>query len=410
MQAISQRTGAQIQLPKQDQSTIGDEDDDSMIDVLIQGDSVAAEMARREIESIANERSSNVDLKIKGIPAELYSFIAGPHNSRVSALEDGKDLRIRVPDHHTWNEQFPQQSRSSGELPDFNPSGGNPIVISGDRAAAQAVRAEIERQAQELRQQLRLSQLDIQRGQHQFVLGERGASPHDFLAETGCMVFLPPAEQDSETLMIIGPPDKLEKGINKVEDLASSVQMSNVDIAKQHPNAPSGSATHARNLTRYLQQRNEIERLERLHNAHISLPVSEGGPVSWEIYSREGKNTIRARTDIIGIVNGHPPSRLSYFDVEPFYHSHLQNKAFQTLKDQYGVHLVLPGSSESSQVLLVYEGPNGRNPGYELPRGRPADAEVREFQKALQEARNHLLSQFSSDQEIVSRDLPVPKM
>lgn len=409
MQAISQRTGAQIQIPKQESSSAA-EDDDSMIDVLIQGDSVAAEMARREIENIANERTSNVNLRLKEIPAEFYPFIAGPNNSRIAALEEGKDLRIQVPHYHIWSDQPPPQPRSIDEVPAFVPARDNPILVSGDRVAAQAARAAIEGQVEELRRQLRLSQLDIQRGQHQFVLGERGTSLHDFLAETGCAVILPPASHDSETVTIIGPPERLEFGVNKVEDLASSVQMNRVDISRQHPNAPLGSAAHARNLTRYLRERKAIERLEDMFNAHVSLPVSEQGPVSWEIFSREGKNTIRARTEIMNIVNAHPPSRLDYVDIEPFYHTHLREQHSQSVKDDYGVHLVFPETDESPQILLVCEGPKGKNSDYEVPKGHPSAAEAQEFAKTLEEAKRHLLGLVDLDKEIVSRDIPVPKM
>lgn len=386
------------------------DDDDTMIDILIEGDSVAAEMARREIENIANERTSNVNLRLKEIPAEFYPFIAGPNNSRIAALEEGKDLRIQVPHYHIWTDQPPPQVRSREEPPAFAPARGNFIVVSGDRSAAQDARTAIERQVEELRRQLRMSQIDIQRGQHQFVLGDRGTSLHDFLAETGCAVILPPATHDSETVTIVGPPERLDIGVNKVEDLASSVQMSSVDISKQHSNAPLGSAVHARNLTRYLQQRKAVERLENMYNAHISLPISEQGPVSWEIFSREGKNTIRARTEIMNIVNGHPPSRLDHVEIEPFYHGHLRDQHSQAVKNNYGVHLVFPDDDDNTQVLLVYEGPNGKNRDYEVPKGHPSETEAREFAKALEQAKRHLLGLVDHDTEILSKDLPVPKM
>ncbi|KAK5240169.1 hypothetical protein LTR16_011020, partial [Cryomyces antarcticus] len=176
---------------------------------------------------------------------------------------------------------------------------------------------------------------------------------HDFLEKTGCAVILPPDSEDSEMLTIVGPADRLEDAMNEVMELASSMQMSSVDIAKQHPKAPQGAQAHARNVTRYLQQRQAIEELERLHDARIIVPTSIDSPSAWEIYSREAKNAMRARTDIMNLISGHPPTRLSPVDVDPFYHQHLQQQAAQQIRNDYGVHLVIPDDTEDSPQLLL---------------------------------------------------------
>ncbi|KAI9826550.1 MAG: hypothetical protein M1832_006146 [Thelocarpon impressellum] len=411
IQGILQRTGARIHVSRPEESgpaVEDDDDDEKAIEVLIEGDSVAAEMARREIEGIVNERTSNVNVRLKGIPAEFYPFIAGPHNSRVASLEDNRDLRVQVPHYQTWTVQ-PPPAPSSNERPAFSPAMNNPIRLSGDRLAVQQARAEIERQVQQLRQLLTLSQLDINRGQHQFVIGDKGSSAHDFLAETGCVVLMPPDGDDTETLTILGPADMIENGVNKVMDLATSMEMTNVDISRQHPNAPHGPSRHARSLTRYLQQRREIERLERLYDAHIAIPSSGDGPSAWEIYSRDGKNNIRARTEIINIVKGHPPARVAHLDVDPFYHAFVREQSAQKLREEHGVHAVFPDErDESPQVILVFEGAAGCSPSYEVPKKQPSPAEVKEFERGLAEASELLLDLVGRQKEIVSRSVEVP--
>lgn len=411
VQAISQRTGAHIQVPKPADSTSAmEEDDDTMIDVVIEGDSVAAAMARREIENIVDERTSNVSFKLKDIPAEFYPFLAGPHNSRVSALEEGRDVRIHIPHYMTWSDQPPQQASSSGGASVFAPAAGNPILISGDRLAAQAARAEIMKRAQELRSQLTSSGLDINRGRHQFVIGEKGTSPHDFLQETGCAVILPPPTQDTETITIVGPPENIENGINKVTDLATSMQMANLDIARLHPHAPSGPSTHAHDLARYLRRRKELERLEKLYDAHILLPSTAEVSLPWEIYSREGKNLLRARTEIVNIVNGHPPARFQHVNIDPFYHQQLAVQISKALMDDHGVYVICPQEDEETpDILLIYEGQNGTNQDYEMPRKQPTAQELQQFQRALQGARQHLMSLVDPNRNIISRRLDVPK-
>ena len=425
IQAISQRTGARIQLPKPDEATVAlggvddDDDDDAddaaTIDVLIEGDSVAAVLARREVEQIVDERTSSVHVKLRDIPAELYLFLTGPHNVHVPELEGGKDVRLHVPPYHAWVNRPvppPPSSSSSGpglfHLPPAAPA--HPITISGDRQATEATRAKVQRRVQELTRRLACSSLEIERARHKFILGDRGTSAHNFLAETGCVVVIPPATHETETLTIIGPPDKLEDGINKASDLATSMQMMNVDISKQHSDAPGGPSAHARRLTRYLQQRREVDRLERLYDAHIALPTAEHGPITWGIYSRQGRNMIRARTEIINIVNGHPPARLSPIEVEPFYHPHLRERASRMVQSDYGVRLVFPDDDDetSREILLVYEGFMEPNAPYDLPTKPPTTEEVRRFRQAFSQAEEHLLRIVGAPREIVTKDIAIP--
>ena len=411
MQGISKRTGAKIQVPRPDDSLMEAEDDDSAtIDVTIEGDAVAAEMARREIEAIVNDRTSTVNMRLRDIPAEFYPFIAGPHNSRVNALEEGRDVQIRVPQYHTWSNQPPPQLQSADQRPSFAPHQGDHIQISGDRLAAQDARAEIERQIQELRQRITLSQIHVPRGQHQFIVGDRGNSLHDFLHETGCAIILPPDSDETEMVTVTGPRENIEFGVNKIIDLASSMQSSNVDISRQHMNAPMGAQPYARALTKYLQDRQAIERLESLHDAHIVIPSSEEAPMTWELYSRDGKNLFHVRSDIMNIVNAHPPTRLTQMDVDPFFHQHIREQSEQQIMNDYGVHLIIPDElGEAPQLLLVYEGPSETGRQYELPRQRPSPAEISQFETSLREAQRHILDIVGAQQEIIARSVPVPK-
>ncbi|KAK4985225.1 hypothetical protein LTR66_008236, partial [Elasticomyces elasticus] len=406
IQGISKRTGAQIRLPKTEELDAQAEDDDSAtIDVLIEGDAVAAEMARREIDAIVNERTSTVNMKLKDIPAEYYPFLVGPQNKGLNALEKGRDLRVQIPQYHRWNEQAPPQALGNGQPTDFAPQAGYPIQIAGDRHAAAEARAEIERQVKQLRQQLTTEQTMVERGRHQFIVGEQGASLQDFLAETGCSIILPPDSEDSEVLTVVGPPDRINAGIEKVIELASSMNMTTVDVARQHANAPLGAQTHARNVSRYLQQRQAIADLERLHDTRIMVPTAVNGPTTWEIYSRDNRNGMRARTDIMNLVNGHPPTRFAPMQVDPFYHEHLRQQAMQQVRDGHGVHLVIPDESdESPEILLVYEGPTA-GPDHELPRRQPSPAEVQSFGKALEAAQREIMAMISGQQDIVSREV-----
>ncbi|KAL8834605.1 MAG: hypothetical protein Q9170_003681 [Blastenia crenularia] len=408
---ITKRTGARIQVPKLEETAAPafDDDDNVTIDVVIEGDAVAAEMARREIENIVNERTSTVNMRLKNIPEEYYPFIAGPHNSRIRALEDGRQINVHIPHYYTWSGQPPPQPPAAGRLPQFENRGSH-IRISGDRLAALAAQQEIERQVENLRRQITLSQLAINRGQHQFIVGDMGSALHDLLEETGCSVILPPHTDDTEMLSITGPYDKIDLAIERVMNLATSMHMASIDIAKQHASAAAGAQAHARALTRYLQQRQAIEQLEQQFDARIVLPPTEESPMNWEVYSCDGKNTIKARSDIMNLINAHPPTRLRHMSVDPFYHQHLQTQAAQRVKDDFGVHLLLPeGNRQTPQVVLVYEGPASPTTSeYELPRHRPSSAEIAEFERALHQAQAHVLGLIQGRQQLTSQTIDVP--
>lgn len=376
------------------------EDDDTVVNVHIEGNALTAEMARREIDAIVNERTSTVNLRLKDIPAEFYPFLAGPQNVHSNNLAQGRDVNIQIPSYHQWRSQAPTPS-PRGQPLSFAPQNNFPIQISGDRAAAQQIQAELERRAQQLRQQLAIEQRSIERGRHQFIVGDRGGSLHDFLEETGCSIVLPPPGDDSETVYIVGPPNKIEQGISKLEDLAASMTMATADAAREHrgPNAQA----HAHNLTRYLRQRQALAELERLHEASITAPTDRYGPSGWEIYAKNGKDSMKARSDVMQMFASHPPSRFATMEVDPFYHQFLQQRNVPKIRQDHGVHVVFP-DDESPEIILVVE---DRSPyeEYSIPRGAPSPADAKAYAQALRQAQQFIQGLTSKQPQIESRGL-----
>ncbi|RDW78523.1 putative RNA binding effector protein Scp160 [Aspergillus mulundensis] len=407
VQELQQRTGARVQVPRAEDPSGEEDEDNDTIDVLIEGDAVAAEMARREIEAIVKERASNMNLRLRSIPPEFFPFIAGAHNANLREIEERTRAQIHVPRYDTWQSQPPPQEAEPGHV-QFTAAPDRHILISGERAATQDARAEIEKLADDLKRQLTLRQLAINRGQHQFILGDNANALHDFLAETGCAVVLPPSSDETEFLTVTGPLQRIEDGINRAMDLATSMQMASIDLSRQHPNAPAGSNAHARALTRYLTQRQIIKELEGMYDSRIALPPASDGPVTWEVYSRDGKNTIRARSDILNLVQAHPPARLRHLSVDPYFHPYLRSRSIPHLRSDYGVHVLVPEDVDSPDVVLIYEGPSASSPQLEIPRQRPSAADLASFEKALQEAQEYLLNSLGSQDDIVTKSVPIP--
>lgn len=410
IRALQEKTGAKIHIPKVEESALLADDDEATVDVSVEGNALSAASARNELLKIAGERSANVQTKVRGVPAAFYPFIAGPGNALAQSLEENHGVQVRVPPHQAVSRMPLPIAPEPGKRPIFSAAGADDelIQLAGDRTAVQQARAEIERQVAELHKQLDMEQLSIQRGRHQFIIGNRGVPSDEFFAETGCAILLP-SEEDDDVVTVIGPADRVQAGLERAMDLAMGMQMSNIDVGRFHRNAPGGAAAHAGNVTRYLRQRREIERLEALYNTHINTPFSQDGALPWELYSREGKNAIRAQSEITGIINGHPPGRMQSINVDPFFHQHLRTDIMPRVKETYGVHVVVPEAAEVDvPVLLVFEGSDPENGQYQLPRTKPSDADIRAFKQSLEDAEKHILEIINKQEALSSTSLEVP--
>ncbi len=397
-------------MPKTEDTPQAADEDDDMIDIVVEGNPISIQLAKKEIAKIANERSPAINSRLRNIPAEFYPFLA----RETSSLEGSHGVQVRVPPHHTWTTQPPPRKAAAGQAQFLPAYGDNHITLGGDRAAVQSARVEIERLAQELNQTLGVEQYaGIDRGQHQYVIGSRGVNPEDFFKATDCAIILP-SDDGEDTITFIGPADRLKAAKDYATDLASSINETSVDISKQFKNAPGGiggARIHARNVTQYLRDRKEIERLEQLHKASIVTSIDEGEAAPWQIYFRDRANGIHAKDEISQILLTHPPSRMATVPIDPFFHRHIQRDITPRVKKDYGVHIVIPDASEQgAPVLLVFDGESGLEPEYQIPRDSPTPDEIKAFKQGLEDARRHILDIISKQAAIISTSIDVPKM
>ncbi|TDZ38468.1 Vigilin 1 [Colletotrichum spinosum] len=409
IKAIQEKSGARVQLPKVEEGSGPiDEDDDSTIDVLVEGNALSAASAQNEIKKIAGERAANVNTKLRGIPAEFYPFIAGPSNTHIGRFENN-GVRVQVPSHQIWAPRGRSLAVNEGERPVFPPAADNHIQLAGDRAAVQAVRAEIERRVQELQSQLAVDQFSLQKGRHQFIAGRRGEDLDDFFGQTGCTILLP-TDDDDDSVTVIGPASQIRHGVETAMDRAMNMQFSTFDIGRFHKNAPGGDANHARHVTRFLRHRDLFDEIESAHNTHINTPFNPSGPSHYELYSRDGKNVLQAQSAIEKIVHAIPPARIVPIPVDPFYHQYLGKDVSPRMRDNHGVQVVLPESVEpNAPVLLVYEGPSAAESKPQIKTGRPSQDEVRAFQQSLEDARKQILDIINKQEQIASASVDVPQ-
>lgn len=403
IKSLQEQSGARIQMPRQEDTHESVDDEDEMVNVVVEGNPIAVQLAKADLQDILKKQGSNVNVKLRTVPAEFYPFISGKFNENTDSLGRTHNVQIRVPQHHTWTSQPPPRQ---SKTPVFSPAAGdNHITLGGDRAAVQAARAEIEAQVEQLRRELAVEQADIPKGTHQFIVGEKGIPVQEFFATTNCAIILP--EDNEDVITIVGPADEIQGAVEKAMDLATSMKSSTIDISRL--GKVQNAREYARNVTQYLHDRQEIKRLEDLYQAAIHTPAMDDHAAPWEVFSREGRNTLKAQSEIKNIVIAHPPSRMAAIPVDPFFHVHLKRDVFTSqIKQDYGVHMVIPQDSPS--VLLVFEGERGLEPRYEVPQGQPSAAEIKAFQQGLEDARKHILDIIEAQAEIISTSVEVPQM
>lgn len=406
IKSLQEKTGARIEVPRDEKkaSMAGpvDDLDDEYINVKIEGNSISAAQAREQILKIIGERAAKVNTRIKDIPPEFYPFIA-------NSTGDAGPAQMRIPPHAVWSSQFNTPVPAAGQRPAFQPAQDHHIQLEGEREAVLALKQGIERRAAELREQLLLQQLEIQRGRHQFIIGHSGLSSEEFFEQTGCAIILP-TDEDDDAITIVGPADRINEALEKAESLAQSMNMNNVDHLKwTNKQAPGRGAVHSKNVTRYLRHRNEIDRLEKQYRAHINTPFSQDGALPWELFLPQGQSTAAATSDIRGIFESHPPSRMKTVDVDPFYHRYMQDEVSRHVRESYGVQLVVPTVSETgAPLLLVYEAPGPVGRPYEIPRAAPSQADAKIFEEGLRAAEKHIADILSQQDRIITVTVDVP--
>lgn len=398
--AIQTASGASVKVQKDGTPEGGSTGFETAI-VEITGDPASRALARNEIEKIVKSRPVNANLRMNNIPPEFFPFIES-HPTMAKAREQNPDLVVDVPPYYQWSQQRPPQVASRSERPQFVAHSDKNIKISGEQAAAAQVKAEIEQLVQELQMQLRLEDQSYQRSQHQFIVGDRGMSPEEFLAKTGCIVVLPDDAMDTEDVIIIGPEERLDDGIAEAERLAAEMLSTSVDPFA-HIKGSDDANSHARALALYLQEREIAEELSRNYNAQISFPAGSASNARWDIFSRDQMALNKARGDVTKIVQAHPPNKVKRMAVDPYFHPHVRKQHKKSMREDLGVHMIV----DDDVIYLIYEGKPEPDTQFQLPRQRPSQPEIAEYEAALQQAQAQIFG--GGFPQVAERTIPVQK-
>ena len=380
LKGIQDATQAKIDVPRRDtlpawdpkQHANDDDNDDEpeepMVPISVAGPSVACNDARTRILALISGRVSQSSVTIKTVPSSFYPFIAGPKGNKARQLEDtiGEgSVKVHIPPPAVWK-ALERQGLDDGEA---STDRDIAIKVRGEKEKVRAVVANILNQYEELAESMRELRISIPKRQHRFLVGN---AADEILAETGCVVELPPVDDPSDQCIIRGPPSSLAPALSLVMEKANSVAVETIDVVALHRSNASDPLTHAKRTVRYLQRSSRLRSVADAHPGVKIFPpfpasIASSGNVAIEIVGDNRADVAKAKEALAALVRSVHPTSVSSIEIDPIVHSLLIGKKggkISQFETQHKVASIFPPpADESSEVLLVYSGLTDDLPG-----------------------------------------------
>jgi len=193
LQDLEKQTSTKITIPK------AAENNDT---ITVQGNKEGIQTALHEIKIISDEQSKQAFEKIL-VPKIYHPFVQGAGNVNVTnMMAQHPGVRINIPPLSVQKDE---------------------LSIAGEKEGVLAVKATIEQIWKDMEKKCSTISVEVKKTQHRYVIGPKGNSINEILAETGVFVEMPPNTSDSETITLRGPQVKLGLALNKVYEKANSV-------------------------------------------------------------------------------------------------------------------------------------------------------------------------------------------
>merc|ERR1719494_573428 len=194
LQELERLTATKITIPKAQDST------DGAITVVGARDGI--EKALFEIQKISDEQSKQAFEKLE-VPKIYHPFVCGANNANIEGwCAKYNNVRINIPPLSVQKDE---------------------LSITGEKDGVLAVKAAIVAIWKEMEKKCSTIQVEVKKSQHRYVIGPRGNAINEILAETGVFVEMPSNADESETITLRGPQEKLGLALTKVYEKANSV-------------------------------------------------------------------------------------------------------------------------------------------------------------------------------------------
>lgn len=273
--------------------------------------------ARHEIQIISDEQAKLAFERLE-INALYHPFISGANNENVARIMEENSVRINIP----------PRSLNKDEL-----------TIAGEKEGVMRAKEIITKIYEEKKRKCQTVSINVNKAQHKYIIGYRGAGIQDILAQTGVSVEVPPTDNPVETITLRGEHDKLGPALTLVYAKANSVVESEVDAPSWLHKYIIGKK--GANIQHMMQNSPEV------HVEFIDDKIVIKGPPK-EV--EEARNSLEAMAnDLV--------SRITYEEikVEPKYHKHIIGKAganVNRIKQETGVLISIPTNETSNTIRI----------------------------------------------------------
>ncbi|CAG8436334.1 9075_t:CDS:2 [Funneliformis caledonium] len=404
LQSITTKTGVRIQLPTRQENHIEErieldyDAEEEMMDVKLEGDAKGISLAIEEIEAIV----INNRVTITNIEHQYYPLISGAHNSRIIQISHETGAKINVPPYFASTESTESHEHSSRDA----------IVIFGEREAIKRASDKIEEIYEELKSNTTTVEANIPKRQHKFLIGQKGSNLQEILEKTGCSLELAPPSDPSEKVIIRGPQNQVIAALQAVYDKANSIHVKTLDISHLHK--ADQPLEHAKNILKYLWNRNKLKKIESDTGIQIIVPkgplvvLEFVGKVSKEVENAQtevDKEVEHARKEVREIVKDLSPNCFAIASIEPHLHRHIigrKGQNLQRVKDTYGVEIIVPDEKDDSpDILIVFEGKREEI---------PSDKKEKEayIKDVLEQAKAELIKAGQDASDFATQTLTIP--
>ncbi|RPA71329.1 hypothetical protein BJ508DRAFT_419956 [Ascobolus immersus RN42] len=351
IRGIERDSGAKITFPKAGEKSNDapareanaddgeDEDDEEQVEVKLEGSEYSVQVAKQKIDAIVAARRPPVERTLENVSGHFYPFLA----AKVKELREThgiNKLHINVPSYYI--------SESGG--PGF--SAGKPITIRGDKTVVLQAKQALQDTIAQLEDEITSLQTRIIAPQHRFIVGVDGSKLQSFQEQTGCSVVIPPPNRNVDLIFITGPADKVGAGSSLAKERASSMTLHTRDISKAYPQAPRGAIPHAWDVLRYLQESNELGRLQSQYSVEIETPSVElptGLPI--RIFGPSKDDADKAVSELVALVNAAKPANFRHYPVDPVHQRQFTADHLRKIKSEKNVQVIF--TEEDGLALLV---------------------------------------------------------
>uniref|UniRef100_A0A4D5R9H2 Vigilin n=1 Tax=Scolopendra viridis TaxID=118503 RepID=A0A4D5R9H2_SCOVI len=294
-------------------------DDNSEI-IRIVGTREGIEKAKHEIQLCSDEQAKLAFIRLP-IPKIYHPFITGSRNEIVSNIASQTNARINVPP------------------PSVNK---DEITIAGEKDGVARAKEIITKIYEDKKRKCQTVSVEVRKSQHRYVIGPRGNTLQEILAQTGVSVEIPPFESSTETITLRGEQDKLGPALTLVYAKANSMVEAEVEAPSWlHKFIIGRKGANIRQITQ------DLPRVHVEFRDGTDKIVIEGPPEEVE----HAKNELEKLTqDLV--------SRINYEEivVDPKYHKHIIGKNganVNRIKQETGVQISIPSDGEHNMVIRI---------------------------------------------------------